>query len=63
MEGNKLIEFCELNNFEMLSGIFRSDIRGEFTFISKQGSSVIDYTLGSEGILRQVVDYDWSRNN
>ena len=50
--GRKLIEFCELKNFEILNGKFGLDIRGEFTFINKQGSSVIDYTLASEGILR-----------
>jgi hypothetical protein len=53
----KLIEFCEFNNFETLNGKFGSDIRGEFTFINKQSSSIIDYTLASEGILRHIVDF------
>jgi hypothetical protein len=55
--GRKLIEFCELKNFEILNGKFGLDIRGEFTFINKQGNSVIDYTLASEGILRHILDF------
>jgi hypothetical protein len=41
----------------MLNGKFGSDIRGEFTFISKQHSSVIDYTLASEGLLKHIIDF------
>jgi hypothetical protein len=56
VEGKKLIVFCECNNFDILNGKFGSDIRGEFTFINKQGSTMIDYTLVSEGILRNIID-------
>jgi hypothetical protein len=49
-----LIEFCESNNSEILNGKFVSHIRWEFTFINKHGSSVTDYTLASEGILRNI---------
>jgi hypothetical protein len=56
-EEKKLTEFCEFNNSEILNGKFGLDVRAEFTFINKQGSNVIDYTLASEGILRHIVDF------
>lgn len=45
------LSFCETNNFQILNGNFGSDTRGDFTFINKLDSSVIDYALAYEGLI------------
>lgn len=52
-----MIAFCERNNFETLNGNFGSDIRGEFTYTSAIGSSVIDYALMTVGLLDRCRDF------
>jgi hypothetical protein len=54
-EGRQLIEFCERNTFDILNGKYGADSRGEFTFISQAGKSVIDYAVASEGLINNLV--------
>jgi hypothetical protein len=51
-EGRKLISFCEILNLEILNGSREGDVEGKMTFISKIGTSVIDYILCSCDIER-----------
>jgi hypothetical protein len=51
-EGRKLISFCEILNLEILNGSREGDVEGKMTFISKIGTSVIDYILCSYDIGR-----------
>jgi hypothetical protein len=44
-EGRKLISFCEILNLEILNGSREGDVEGKMTFVSKTGTSVIDYIL------------------
>jgi hypothetical protein len=53
IEGRQLIEFCERNNLDILNGKYRADSKGEFTFMSQAGKSVIDYAVASEGLIKQ----------
>jgi hypothetical protein len=46
-EGRKLISFCEILNLEILNGSREGDVEGKIKFISKTGTSVIDYILCS----------------
>jgi hypothetical protein len=52
-----MIEFCERNRLEMLNGKYGEDTKGEYTFVNLLGKSVTDYTLMSEGTLRDFVDF------
>ena len=45
--GKSLLDFCFLFNLCLMNGSCASDPEGEFTFVSFQGSSVIDYFLVS----------------
>jgi hypothetical protein len=56
-EGRQLIEFCERNTFDILNGKYGADIKGEFTFISQTGKSAIDYAVGSEGLIDNLVEF------
>ena len=49
--GKSLIELCASFNFVILNGFCRGDQEGEFTFISPNGNSVIDYCIISEDLL------------
>jgi exonuclease III len=49
-EGRKLVNFCEILKLEILNGNREADWEGKMTFISKIGSSVIDYILCSHNI-------------
>jgi hypothetical protein len=51
-EGRKLISFCEILNLEILNGSRVGDVEGKITFVSKTGTSVIDYILCSYDIGR-----------
>jgi hypothetical protein len=44
-EGRKLIELCERNVFEILNGKYGEDTKGEFTFVSQTGKSVVQICL------------------
>ena len=46
-----MIELCASFNFVILNGFCRGDQEGEFTFISPNGNSVIDYCIISEDLL------------
>ena len=45
--GYKLIDFCKSNMLHVLNGRIVGDTPGNYTFVSQQGKSVIDYTLVS----------------
>jgi hypothetical protein len=57
VEGRQLIEFCERNTFDILNGKYGADTKGEFTFISQAGKSVIDYAVASEGLIDKLVGF------
>jgi hypothetical protein len=40
-----------MNTFDILNGKYGADSKGEFTFISHSGKSVIDYAVASEGLI------------
>lgn len=44
-EGKKLIDLCNSFGLSIVNGCSDSDSEGEFTFIGRQGCSVIDYCL------------------
>ena len=46
--GKSLLDFCFLFNLYIMNGFCPSDADGEFTFVSTQGCSVIDYFLVSK---------------
>jgi hypothetical protein len=56
-EEKHFIDFCETKNFKILNGRFRSETRGEFTFVNKLGSSVIDYALTAESVVNNILDF------
>ena len=56
-EGKKLVSFCATNNLKISNGKFGPDKRLEFTFTDKLGSSVINYTLVSEGIINNILGF------
>jgi hypothetical protein len=56
-EGTKLIKFCEKNTFAILNGKYEADTKGEYTFISQAGKSVIDYAVVSEGLINNLVEF------
>ena len=43
MQGKKLLELCSNRNLYMLNGAVNGDWNGEYTYVSKNGSSVIDF--------------------
>jgi hypothetical protein len=46
-KGRKLVNFCEILKLEIFNGNREGDWEGNMTFISKIGTSVIDYILCS----------------
>jgi hypothetical protein len=56
-EGRKLIEFCERNTFDILNWKYGADSKGEFTFISQAGKSVIDYAMVTEGLIGRLAEF------
>jgi hypothetical protein len=48
--GRELIHFLSNSNMSVLNGATRSDQNGEYTFVNKNGSSVIDLCLISDNI-------------
>ena len=53
-EGIKMLELCSNNNLIILNGTVEGDRKGEYTFVSKLGKSVIDYVC-VEGNMMQMV--------
>ena len=49
--GKSLIEMCSTFNLIVMNGFCKGDTKGEFTFISPNGNSVIDYCLVSDDLL------------
>ncbi|XP_023240652.1 uncharacterized protein LOC111639106 [Centruroides sculpturatus] len=48
IEGNVLLEFVQDNQLIILNGRIKGDIPAEFTFVSLNGKSTIDYVICSE---------------
>jgi hypothetical protein len=57
LDGKKLIDFCERQAFHILNGKYGSNMVGDFTFINQLGRSVMDYTLVSEGLIGNLIDF------
>ena len=51
--GRKLVELCIATNLLIVNGRTKSDPMGSFTWYTCNGSSVVDYVLGS----RDIIDY------
>lgn len=45
VNGRKILEFCEDRNLVILNGRTVGDIEGNFTYMSRNGCSVIDYVI------------------
>ena len=58
-EGKKLIELCSKRNLYMLNGAVEGDWCGEFTFVNKNGCSVIDYV--DFGAKRDEIRVEWRK--
>ena len=56
--GRKLIEFCKSNVLHILNGRSEGDNPGNYTFVSQQGKSVIDYCLASSGCLPLIANFE-----
>ena len=54
LEGEKLIDFCIKENFYIMNGNYPQDLEGDFTYISKLGTSTIDYILVTEELRERV---------
>ena len=52
--GEKLIELCQSTEHVILNGRFRGDSLGYFTYMSKVGSSVVDYFLANTNLYNLV---------
>ena len=52
--GRKCINACVDNNMCILNGRMLGDLRGKFTCFSEKGSSVVDYFMCSQNLLRQI---------
>ena len=49
--GKRLLELCTLFDLQLINGCRSWDNHGNFTFISEQGCSVVDYFLMSSSLL------------
>ncbi len=52
--GRKLIDICIGNRLIILNGRTRGDSLGNFTCVKKNGSSLVDYTIVSQELLKYV---------
>ncbi|UYV70007.1 hypothetical protein LAZ67_7001452 [Cordylochernes scorpioides] len=52
-----LLEFLEDNSLTIINGRSTGDREGDFTYVSKRGSSTIDYCIVSQGILEKISDF------
>ena len=52
-----MLELIESSELEILNGKYGQDKEGEFTFVSRLGSSVIDLALVSKGIVENLKDF------
>ena len=55
--GKKLMEICHSLNLTPLNGLVDQNFDDKFTFISKRGSSVIDYFLCTPDFLSKVTNF------
>ena len=53
-EGKKLIELCGKRNLYMLNGAVEGDWSGEYTFVNKNGCSVIDYVCVEMNLIGMI---------
>ena len=55
--GEELLDLIGVSDLDILNGKYGKDKEGELTFVSSQGSSVIDLALGSKGIVEHLKDF------
>ena len=55
--GKSLVNLCCIFDVHFLNGRFSSDIDGNFTCISNDGASVVDYMLASSGLFYYIKDF------
>ena len=56
--GRMLVELCRSLDLKFMNGKFGSDYKiGEYTCSSSSGKSVVDYAIGSPGLLTRVSDF------
>jgi hypothetical protein len=57
--GKLLVNFCKETRIRILNGRTTGDLNGRPTCITYNGSSLVDYTLISEELLKSVTKSGW----
>ena len=56
--GEHLLNICKLHNIHILNGRIYPDVKGNFTYISEQGCSLIDYGIVSTDLFEYVLYFE-----
>ncbi|XP_053372762.1 uncharacterized protein LOC128546354 [Mercenaria mercenaria] len=55
--GLNLLEYCKANAIRIVNGRIHDDINGEYTYISHNGCSVIDYLICSDDVFQLIANF------
>ena len=61
--GKRLLDLCIQSSLHIVNGRFLGDTNGNFTCFKYHGSSVVDYNIVSESLLRKIVTFRVNKFN